>query len=589
VTLLELRNLAVRFHTPEGVVEAVDAVDLDVKQGEILGLVGESGSGKSVTCLAAMGLLEANAETSGDLRFDGQPVTPAQRGRAIGMIFQEPRASLDPVRTIGSQLAEVLALHRPELGRAGTAAEAASLLRRVGLPAPERQLAAYPHEMSGGMAQRIAIALALAGAPRLLLADEPTTALDVTVQAQVLELLVRLRDETGMAVVLVTHDLGIVAQYADRVAVMRHGRVVERGSVHALFANPAHAYTRELIAALPATAEAAAAAPAAPEPLLRATGLARHFAHRRALFRKPAPLRAVDGVSFHIDAGETLALVGESGCGKSTIAMMVAGLLAMTAGTISFAGRDLAALSRAERRALRRELQIVLQDPGEALDPRLSCAAQVEEPLVIHGIGSKAERRATVRATLAAVGLDAWAHDRRPHELSGGQRQRAALARALVLRPRMLVLDEPTSALDVSIQAQVIALLGRLQQERNLAYLFISHDLRLVSRVAHRVAVVYLGRIVETAPAARLFAAPRHPYTQALLSAVPEPDPARRDRLRILLPGEPPSPAALITGCRFRPRCALARPVCAVEDPALLPPPDGAGEAVACHVVQGTV
>jgi len=263
----------------------------------------------------------------------------------------------------------------------------------------------------------------------------------------------------------------------------------------------------------------------------------------------------------------------------------VAGLLSPTAGEITFAGRT--ADTQAQRRALRRDLQIVLQDPGEVLDPRLSVATQVEEPLVIHNIGGKSDRRETVRATLAAVGMDSWAFDRRPHELSGGQRQRVSLARALVLQPKMLVLDEPTSALDVSIQAQVIALLGQLQQERNLAYLFISHDLRLVSRVAHRVAVIYLGRIVEIAQAARLFAAPRHPYAQALLSAVPEPDPARRDRLRILLPGEPPSPAAIITGCRFRQRCALARPICAVEDPELLPPPDGAGEQVACHVVQG--
>ncbi len=588
--LLSLQSLTVRFQTPDGVVDAVAGIDLDIRPGEILGLVGESGSGKSASCLAVMGLLGPYASTTGSIRFAGQPIAgdiATLRGRSIGMIFQEPRASLDPVRTIGSQLREVLHLHRPELDAQAAEAEAASLLRRVGLPEPARQLRAYPHEISGGMAQRVAIALALAGNPRLLLADEPTTALDVTVQAQVLDLLSRLRDETGLAIVLVTHDLGIVAQYADRVAVMRHGKVVEQAPVHTLFARPSHDYTRQLLAALPRSeADRPAPKPVA-TPLLRVTGLARHFAQPRGWFQPAAPkLRAVDGVSFDIDAGETLAVVGESGCGKSTIALMLAGLIGMTAGHIAFAGRDLGSTSPAERRALRRQLQIVLQDPGEALDPRLSVATQVEEPLLIHRTGGdRAQRRETVRATLAAVGLDDWALDRRPHELSGGQRQRAALARALVLEPSLLVLDEPTSALDVSIQAQVIDLLTRLQRARNLAYLFISHDLRLVSRVADRVAVVYLGRIVELAPTATLFANPQHPYTRALLSAVPEPDPDRRGRTRILLQGEPPSPTALATGCRFRARCALAQRVCASDDPSLLPAEGGA--QVACHFPGG--
>jgi peptide/nickel transport system ATP-binding protein len=591
--LLELRGLSVRFHTPEGVVEAVRGIDLDVRPGEIVGLVGESGSGKSATCLAVMDLLGPRGEIAGELRFQGRRIgadAATLRGRGIGMIFQEPRASLDPVFTIGHQLREVLALHRPDLTANATADEAGGLLHRVGLPAPERQLRAYPHEISGGMAQRVAIALALAAQPRLLLADEPTTALDVTVQAQVLELLLRLRDETGLAIVLVTHDLGIVARYADRVKVMRAGKVVEHAPVQALFAQPAHAYTRQLLNALPRTTERAARVEAAPVALLRVVGLMRHFVHRRRLFRRAAPpLRAVDGVSFDIAAGETLALVGESGCGKSTIALMIAGLLGHTAGRIEYAGQDLAARSPAQRRALRRELQIVLQDPGEALDPRLSCGAQVAEPLLIHRTGgNRRQRRDTVHATLRSVGLDEWVIDRRPHEISGGQRQRVALARALVLRPRMLVLDEPTSALDVSIQAQVIDLLSRLQRERSLAYLFISHDLRLVLRIAHRVAVVYLGRIVELAEPARLFATPRHPYTQALLSAVPEPDPAQRGSRRILLPGEPPNPTDIGFGCRFRQRCALARPICAQVDPLLAPAPDDAEHQVACHVAQGT-
>jgi peptide/nickel transport system ATP-binding protein len=591
--LLSLRSLGIRFHTRRGAVDAVNGIDLDVQPGEMLGLVGESGSGKSATCLAVLDLLGPHASISGSRHFAGQPIPAAAaglRGRAIGMIFQEPRASLDPIRSVGSQLSEMLTRHQPELDRGGRAAEAAGLLRRVGLPSPERLLRAYPHEVSGGMAQRVAIALALAGQPQLLLADEPTTALDVTVQAQVLELLARLRDEMGMAVLLVTHDLGIVAQYADRVAVMQGGRIVEQANVGVLFAAPTHAYTKALLAAVPHAAVTVRPRCAAEmTALLRVNNLVRHFAGRRRLFRRGSPpVRAVDGVSFTVAAGETLALVGESGCGKSTIALAVAGLIGASSGRIAFAGNDVGAMQPVERRALRRRLQIVLQDPGEALDPRLPVATQVEEPLLIHRAGGdRLARRALVRETLRAVGLDDWALTRRPHELSGGQRQRVSLARALVLQPELLVLDEPTSALDVSIQAQVIELLERLQRDRNLAYLFISHDLRLVARVADRVAVVYLGRIVELAQASRLFASPRHPYTSALLSAVPEPDPALRGRGRILLPGEPPSPSAIATGCRFRPRCGLARPVCAVDDPALLAPPDGAGELVACHVVQG--
>jgi peptide/nickel transport system ATP-binding protein len=587
IPLLELRGLSVRFHTPEGIVDAVKSVDLDVRPGEIHGLVGESGSGKSATCLAVMGLLGPRAEVAGHIGFAGQHIganAASLRGRGIGMIFQEPRASLDPVFTVGHQLREMLKLHRPELSRRAVVAEAAMLLRHVGLPEPERQMRVYPHELSGGMSQRVAIALALAGKPRLLLADEPTTALDVTVQAQVLDLLLRLRNEAGLAVVLVTHDLGIIAQYADRVSVMRAGEVVEQATVQQLFAQPTHAYTRQLLDALPRATGSTNTSTSATK-LLRVAGLTRSFAQRRRLFRRTTPgLRAVDGVSFDIAPGETLALVGESGCGKSTTALMVAGLLGRTAGRIEFEGQELADTTTTQRRALRRKLQIVLQDPGESLDPRLSCGTQVEEPLLIHHAGGNREqRRDLVRDTLQSVGLEPWIMERRPHEISGGQRQRVSLARALVLQPRMLVLDEPTSALDVSIQAQVIDLLMRLQQERQLAYLFISHDLRTVQRIAHRVAVVYLGRIVEMAPPAQLFATPRHPYTQALLSAVPELDPTRRDRHRILLPGEPPNPIA--NGCRFRQRCPVALPLCGQLDPSLAA--NDTDHLVACHVAQG--
>lgn len=588
--LLSLKHLTIRFHTAESVVEAVSGLDLTVRPGEIVGLVGESGSGKSATCLSVIGLLGPRAEIHGDRTFRGAPIGDgsALRGREVGMIFQEPRASLDPLRTIGAQLREILMLHRPELGRDGIAAEAEALLRRVGLPDSTRQMRAWPHEMSGGMAQRVAIALALAGRPRLLLADEPTTALDVTVQAQVLDLIRALRDENGMAVVLVTHDLGIVAQHADRVVVMLRGKMIEEAPVHTLFGQPRAAYTRGLLGAVPRLGTDAAPPSPSTQPLLVVENLSRHFAGRRRPFRRRgAPLRAVDGVSFDVAPGETLAVVGESGSGKSTIALAVTGLIGASAGSIRFAGREVTRLDSAARKAFRREMQIVLQDPGEALDPRLPVATQVEEPLLIHRIGDKRCRALSVRTTLDAVGLGDWALHRRPHELSGGQRQRVSLARALVLGPRMLVLDEPTSALDVSIQAQVIELLAQLQRERDLSYLFISHDLRLVSRIAHRVAVVYLGRIVEIAPAARLFTAPGHPYTQALLSAVPEPNPELRDHRPITLAGEPPSPTAIGIGCRFRTRCPLARPLCATEDPPLAPQPDGAPGLVACHVVSG--
>ena len=659
--LLSIRDLTVDFDAPSGWLRALHGVDLDLRQGETLGLVGESGSGKSVTCLSVMRLHGPRVRIRGKILFRGEDLVAMRedtltrlRGRHMAMIFQEPTTSLNPVKSIGRQLTEVLELHR-QLSHQQARGEAVSLLNHVGIPDAERRLKEYPDQLSGGMNQRVMIAMALAGKPELLIADEPTTALDVTIQAQILDLIRSVGRETGMAVLLITHDLGIIAENCDRVAVMYAGRIVEQGPNTEVFANPHHPYTRGLLHSLPrvdrhyqrllpiegtvpslheqptgcafaprcahaddqcrrarpgleeleaghaaacfhpqsgpvsrpSLAEGAGTGAATNgEDMVVISDLLCHFRVRRqfGLLGRRAVVRAVDGVSFSIRRGETLGLVGESGCGKSTIAKLILNMIQPTDGNIALAGRDVTALGAAQWRALRRDVQMVFQDPLDALDPRMSAGDQIVEPLLIHGIGTRQDRRARAHELLDAVGLKSEAYDRFPHQLSGGQQQRVVLARALILEPKLIVCDEPISALDVSIQAQVINLLRDLQHKLNLTYLFISHDLRVVRVVCDRVAVMYLGKIVEYADRDKLFDAPAHPYTKALLSAIPIPDPTL-ERERILLAGDPPSPIEPPSGCRFHTRCPWAKPLCRQREPQLKLYSDG--QTVACHVVHG--
>jgi microcin C transport system ATP-binding protein len=525
--LLSIRDLSVTFATPGESVEAVRGVSFDLDRGETLALVGESGSGKSVTALSILQLLPypmARHGSASSIVFDGKELVGASderlrdiRGNRIAMVFQEPMTSLNPLHTIEKQVTETLFLHKG-LGKQAAQARAIELLRLVGLAEAEKRLDAYPHQLSGGQRQRVMIAMALANEPDMLIADEPTTALDVTIQAQILQLLVDLRRRFGMALLLITHDLGIVRKMADRVCVMTKGEVVEAGAVATVFDAPQHPYTRHLLAAEPKGRPAAIEPP--PPVLLDGQNLKVWFPIRRGVLRRVADyVKAVDGVDFSLRAGETLGVVGESGSGKTTLGLAVLRLLA-SEGTIRYDGQRLDGLREARMRPLRRELQVVFQDPFSSLSPRLSIGQIVEEGLKVHGIGRSAEeRRALIRAALDEVGLNPDAADRYPHEFSGGQRQRVAIARALVLKPRFVVLDEPTSALDMSVQAQVVDLLRELQVRHRLAYLFISHDLRVVRALAHDVLVMKDGKIVEAGPAERLFAAPSHPYTRALMAA----------------------------------------------------------------------
>jgi microcin C transport system ATP-binding protein len=527
--LLDVRNLSVTFAGRGGAppVEAVRGVTFALDRGETLALVGESGSGKSVTALSILQLLPyplAAHRPDSSIRFAGEELVGASpeqlrrvRGGRIAIVFQEPMTSLNPLHTLERQVAEILLVHRRMSPRAAHE-RTLELLRMVGLPEAESRLGAYPHQLSGGQRQRVMIAMAIANEPDILIADEPTTALDVTIQAHILALLRELRDRLGMALLLITHDLTIVGKMAERVAVMTQGEIVEAGLTATVFDRPRHPYTRRLLAAEP-KGRAAAADLAAPL-LIEAEAVRVWFPIRRGFLRRvTGHVKAVDGVSLALRAGSTLGIVGESGSGKTTLGLA---LLRLTGcqGQIRFAGRDIVALTRRQLRPLRREMQIVFQDPFSSLSPRLSVAQIVEEGLKVHNLAaSAAERRKLIETALVEVGLDPEAADRYPHEFSGGQRQRIAIARALVLKPRLVVLDEPTSALDMSVQAQIVELLRELQQRRGLAYLFISHDLRVVRALAHRIMVMKDGRIVESGPTERIMTAPEHPYTRALMAA----------------------------------------------------------------------
>nr|WP_202498013.1 ABC transporter ATP-binding protein [Streptomyces sp. SID5469] len=572
---------------------AVRDVSLSLSRGEVLGLVGESGSGKSATALAVLGLLPDNATVQGSVRLDGQELVGAGereltriRGSRVAMVFQDPLSAFTPVHRVGDQIAEAVRAHQG-VSRERARERAAELLDLVGIPAS--RVRAFPHEFSGGMRQRAMIAMAMANEPDVILADEPTTALDVTIQAQVLDVLRTAQRETGAAVLLVSHDLGVIAGMADRVAVMYEGEVVESGTAVEVFGRPREPYTRKLLGAVPRLDDARPRAELPDsEPVLRVRGLTKTFPLLKgsAFKRRVGSVYAVDGVDLDIRRGETLALVGESGSGKSTTLFELLELAAPEGGSVELFGQRLGSLRKAESKALRRRVQIVFQDPMASLDPRMPVGDIIAEPLRTQGF-DRATAARRVPELLTRVGLDPAHAERFPHEFSGGQRQRIGIARALSVEPELLVLDEPVSALDVSVQAGVLDLLDRLKAELGLAYLFVSHDLSVVRHIADRVSVVYLGRTVESGPVEEVFERPRHPYTQALLSAVPLPDPERereRRRTRILLAGDPPSPTQRYDGCRFRARCPLyaslaeeERKRCAHDVPVL------DGDGAACH------
>ncbi len=663
--LLQIENLKTHFFTERGVVHAVDGVSFGVGPGEMLGVVGESGCGKSVTALSVMRLLSepVGRIVEGRILFEDKDLAAVSesemrtwRGRKMAMIFQEPMTSLNPVLTVGYQLEEVLKIHS-KATRRERCDRMREVLELVGIPDPVRRLADYPHQMSGGMRQRVMIAMGLACNPDLLIADEPTTALDVTIQAQILELLAELQKKLNMGVILISHDLGVVSEMARRIVVMYAGKVVESGETDALFASPLHPYTVGLLESIPRldrrhdeSGDLATIPGMVPPPFSRLGGCRFHprcpFVTDRCLIEEPplfdeekghrvacwlyekgvgsgldlsgayrsetgpvlSPrggscekllevadlkkhfsvrsrwgerrvLKAVDGLSFSIRRGETLGLVGESGCGKTTVSKMIVGLEKPTEGRVLFRGQDMAAMDRRKRRELSRKVQMIFQDPYSSLNPRMTVREIVGESLVVHNIGSPAEREDRVARALEDAGLDPELMDRYPHQFSGGQRQRIGIARALVMEPELIVCDEPVSALDVSIQAQVINLFRALQRERGFTYLFVAHDLSVVRHISDRVAVMYLGRIMEMAETDELFEKGRHPYTEALLSAVPEVGSERKRR--IILEGDVPSPMNVPKGCPFSSRCHRKKgPICSRETPPLV---DVGGEHfVAC-------
>ena len=561
--LASLRNLRVEFQTKDGPVVGVEDVSFDIGPGETVCVVGESGSGKSVSSLSLMRLVEFGGGqiTGGQLLFDrgqaeggvidvskaGDSVMRTIRGNEIGMIFQEPMTSLNPVFTVGRQLTEGLRVHKG-LSKEAATARALELLRQVRIPEPERRLKQYPHELSGGMRQRVVIAMALACEPRLLIADEPTTALDVTIQAEILALIDRLKRETGTAVMFITHDMAVVAQMADRVVVMFRGNKVEEGPVEQIFESPQHPYTQALLAAVPKLGEMRGTTapvrmrlmgddPSSGDPILPKTDhvllevkhLTTRFPVTGGFFRRTvANVHAVEDVSFEVKSGQTLSLVGESGCGKSTCGRSILRLVEPLSGEIRLDGKDVLSFSPDELRRARRDMQMIFQDPFASLNPQMRLSDQVAEPLLNYGIGTSQEQSEKVAKLFDRVELPRSFLRRFPHELSGGQRQRIAIARALALNPKLIVADEAVSALDVSVQAQVLNLLLELQADLGISMLFISHDMAVVERVSHSVGVMYLGRIVELGPRAAIFEDPRHEYTKTLMSAVPVADPRQR-------------------------------------------------------------
>jgi len=663
--LLTVEALTIQFATAAGWLTVVEDVGFRVRVGETVGLVGESGSGKTVTSLGVMGLLPQRSarRARGSVWLGGRELTALDdaamrrvRGNEISMIFQEPMTSLNPAFSVGNQIAEAVRLHRGATRRAAWD-RAVEMLDLVGIPDARRRASDYPHAFSGGMRQRAMIAMALACEPKLLIADEPTTALDVTIQAQVLDLIGSLQQALGMAVLFVTHDLGVVADICDRVVVMYAGQVVEEATVPALYRRPRHPYADALLASMPqlgATgvhlhvipgqvptpgrlpegcrfhprcehavaaclstdvplipvaddgrvrclraeevrlvgsrwADAQLAAPSRPAtagavPLLELRGLTKSFPVRSGVLKRVVgQVQAVDGIDLTVHQGETVGLVGESGSGKSTVARVALRLIEPTAGMVRFDGQDITAMGQRELRRQRRGMQIVFQDPYSSLDPRATIGDTIGEPLAVHEGLRKGEREVRAAELLRQVGLAPQYLRRYPYEFSGGQRQRVAIARALALRPRLLICDEPVSSLDVSTQSQVINLLIDLQQELGLAYLFIAHDLSVVRHMSDRIAVMYLGQIVEHGPAEEVYRRPRHPYTEALLSAIPIPDPARqRERRRIVLSGDVPSPLSPPSGCHFRTRCPYAMEICAEQAPE--PFLTSAGTSVACHL-----
>ncbi|SDF78867.1 MULTISPECIES: ABC transporter ATP-binding protein [Thalassobaculum] len=589
--LIEVNDLKVHFPLEDRTVKAVDGVSWHIDKGETLAVVGESGSGKSVTAMSIMRLTDnaGGKIPSGEILFrkpSGDVVDIAKqpmdemraiRGNDISMIFQEPMTSLNPVFTVGFQIAEAIMLHQGKTEEQALQ-QALEMLKLVRIPEPEKQLSQYPHQLSGGMRQRVMIAMALSCRPSLLIADEPTTALDVTIQAQILDLIKQLQNEIGMSVMFITHDMGVVAEVADRVVVMLRGKVVEEGPAQQIFENPQHLYTKALLAAVPrlgsmkgyarpmkfanvdvsraegdTVSEQAVMSEAALQirdtvkvdapPLLQVEGLTTRFDIRGGMFGKASGrVHAVENVSFTLQPGETLAVVGESGCGKSTTGRSIIRLVQPTRGSVIFEGQELSGLSASEMRPFRRDMQMIFQDPFASLNPRMTAGDAIAEPMIVHGLARGKEAQDRVIDLLRRVGLDAEHAGRYPHEFSGGQRQRLCIARALGLSPKLIIADEAVSALDVSIQAQVVNLMMDLQEEMGLAYLFISHDMAVVERISHRVAVMYLGEIVEIGPRQAVFENPQHPYTKKLMAAVPIADPSKRKTELRLMTDEIPSP-----------------------------------------------